>query len=363
MSTKLPYLKSIAIIKLGSIGDVIHTLPVSYILRNNFPNSRIDWIIEKKSLEILKGNTYIDNIIVIDTKSMRQNLFNFDNIKSIKKLLRYFSNINYDIVFDFQGLSKSGLIAYLTGSKKKVGFNPSDCREWLNPFFMDVKAPKVQDKTHVVDKNLNLLKFIGINTYPVNFPLTIHNEDEIPIDNFFKEHNITSNDFIVAIDPSAGWKTKCIDLSLLAKVCDYLELSWSCKVILIWGPGEYDKANKIREESFSKPEILCKTTLKSLAAFLKKCNLMISPDTGPLHLAAALGVRCIGIFGPTCPYKNGPYGEDNLVVSKFVDCAPCYKRKCDDIKCINSIKFDDITEKIDFALKHLKKRGDDYVDR
>jgi heptosyltransferase I len=346
-------INKIGIIKLGSIGDIIHTLPVSYILRKNFPDAKIDWIVERKSLEILTGNRYIDNIVVIDTKAWRKYPFGKTTIKAVIGLWQYFKEASYDVVFDFQGLIKSGIISYLTKAPVRVGFDPKECREKLNHVFMSLNATIAGEKAHVIQKNLNILKTIDLDVYEVEFPFTLSNGDEKPILQFFQENDLSDNDIIAAVDPSAGWITKCIELELLAKVVDYLALSKGCKVVLMWGPGEQDKALKIREKSLSNPLILCQTNLKNLAAFLKRCNLMISPDTGPMHLAAALGVKCIGIYGPSCPFKNGPFGENNLFVSRFVDCSPCYKRKCDDLKCMKTITFDDIKEKIDIAFNNL----------
>jgi len=348
---RLDDIQKIGIIKLGSIGDIIHTLPSAYALRKHFPHARIDWIVEKKSVEILTGNKLIDNIIVIDTKSWRKKPLGKDTLKSIRQFLKYFKKSSYDLVLDFQGLIKSGLVAFLSGAPVRIGFNRKDCRESLNSVFSNTRAPLAGAKTHVVDKNLNLLKLIGVDTSHVEFPVFSRNGDELPIDDFFRKHNLTSEDFIAVIDPSAGWETKCIAQKLLAKVSDYLKDEYDCKVVLMWGPGEYEKAEEIQNISESKPLILCETTLKSLASFLRRCKLMISPDTGPLHLAAALDVQCIGIYGPTCPFKNGPYGKNNLYVSRFVDCAPCYKRDCDDLRCMETITFEDIKEKIDIAMK------------
>lgn len=350
-SMKLNDIKRIGIVKLGSIGDIIHTLPAAYSLRVNFPNAQIDWIIERKSMEILTGNRFINNIIVIDTKAWRKNPLGKRTINSIRSLLNYFKKASYDMVFDFQGLIKSGVIAYLTRSPKRIGFNPEECREGLNRLFMNMISSPTDSKTHVIDKNLNILKSLDLDISSIHFPFSFQNGDERPIDEYFIENKLTKDDFIAVIDPSAGWITKCIDLDLQAKIVDYLTEKYGCKVVIMWGPGEHEKALKIKELSKSNLLILCKTNLKNLASFLRRCDLMISPDTGPMHLAAALSVRCIGIYGPTCPYKNGPYGEEHLFISKFVDCAPCYKRECNDLKCIKTITFDDIKKKIDIALK------------
>ncbi|MBU1627389.1 glycosyltransferase family 9 protein [bacterium] len=346
-------IKKIGIIKLGSIGDIIHTLPAAYILRENYPNARIDWIVEKKSLEVLTGNRYIDNIVVIDTKAWRRNPFAKSTVNAITSLIRFFKDASYDVVFDFQGLIKSGIITYLTKAPKRIGFNPKECREYLNRIFMNMNTSLAGEKNHVVKKNLNLLKTLDIDVSRVEFPFALCNGDEKPIADFFEENSLSKKDFIAAVDPSAGWETKCIDLEILSKVVDYLTLSKGCKVVIMWGPGEHEKALEIKLKCKSNPLVLCKTNLKNLAAFLKRCNLMLSPDTGPMHLAAAFGVKCIGVYGPTCPYKNGPYGDKNLFVSRFVDCSPCYKRTCSDLKCMDSITFEDIKEKIDLAIINI----------
>src|SRR4030042_5596499 len=123
-------IKRIGIIKLGSIGDIIHTLPAAYLLRENYPDARIDWIVEKKALEILTGNRYIDNIVVIDTKAWRRKPFAKSTVNAITHLLHFFKEASYDVVFDFQGLIKSGIITYLTKAPKRIGFNPKECREY-----------------------------------------------------------------------------------------------------------------------------------------------------------------------------------------------------------------------------------------
>ena len=183
------------------------------------------------------GNRCIDNIVIIDTKAWRRKPLSLSTAKSIIGLWQWFKEACSDAVFDFQGLIKSGVITYFTKAPKRVGFNVKECREKLNKIFMNIEASIAGEKAHVVRKNLNVLKAFDLDISHVEFPFALNNGDEKPILKFFEEHNLSKSDFIAAVDPSAGWATKCIDLNLLAKVVDYLALSKGCKVVIMWGTG------------------------------------------------------------------------------------------------------------------------------
>ncbi len=331
----------ILIIKMSSIGDVVHSLPFLEVIRSNFPHSKIDWVVEEAALEILRGHPALDRIIVSRRKTWQKNLKKgfhvFSVAREARKLYKEIRSVKYDIVIDLQGLFRSGLLVGLSRSEKKIGL--SGAREGAGFFYSPVK---VNYEQHAVDRYLQVAEFLGCD-------LSLHQDGRIPVSDRDRENvkallsRIGPNDDrpVVAINPVARWVTKMWDINRMALLAEKLQRELSCRIVFTGSPQDKRLIENVLEHMGEKPLNLSgRTSLKELACLYSRCRLLITADTGPLHIAAAMGCRVMAIFGPTDPIRTGPYGKGHVVVQSGVDCAPCLKRSCESMKCMDLISVD-----------------------
>jgi lipopolysaccharide heptosyltransferase I len=345
-------MERILIVKLSSIGDVVHALPVLRTIRHNLPDSYIAWIVEEKAREMLEGNKDIDKIITINTKRWRKGMslraLNLSKGEAISTLFREILDVintirkeRFDTAIDLQGLIKSGVISYLSGAKTRIGFDSDNCREFLNILFTNKKVSISDEDRHVIDKNLSLLKPFGFKEIKREFFINTSLKDDKYINDFLLKNRINGKP-IIAVNLGAGWKTKEWGIKNYAELCNRIISEVGANIILTWGPGEEDMVKEAADSMAYKPFIAPPTTLKQLVALLRRCSLFIGGDTGPLHMAAALKIPTVAIYGPSDPLRNGPYGDNHFIIHKKIECSGCYKRTCDTIKCLKMISVDEV---------------------
>jgi len=330
----------ILIIKPSSLGDVIHSLPFLKSIKETFQDSSIDWVISKDLKEILEGHPLINKLIVIDKDSWKKLKKLPETVREVSKLIKTLRRSYYDMVIDLQGLLRSGLIAFFSRSSLKIGFE--DAREGSR-FFYDKKVA-VNGMLHAVDKNLEIAKEIrksqGIEhrkqkIEKVEFPLYI---DRIAKENIKRLLGKVNEKEYMVIAPSARWETKRWPLKNFGMLISRL----SVQCVIIGGSEDKQIAQQVMNLSNGKAiNLTGKTNLKELVAIISKAMLAISNDSGPMHIAAALGVPVIAFFGPTDPVKTGPYGwqknKDFKVIRTSIPCSPCFKKRCNDPVCMSDI--------------------------
>ncbi len=323
-------MKSIAIVKLSSLGDVIHALPVAHALRRCFPAARLMWIVEARESPILKGHSDLDGILTVDTRRWRKLIRRGSGVGEVwaelLSLTRMVRGARFDAVIDLQGLVKSGLITALTGATLRVGFARRRCREPLNSLFTNRRVEPSQ--AHVVDQYLSLLEPLGVRDREAVFNVPSNADAERTIDEFLAPEGIKPRDCLIALNPGAGRPSKRWPLSHYRRLAERLSVEAGVRVLLLWGPEERLMAREIGagpgtragypRESVgrvgARPILAPQTTLTELTALLRRCDLMVASDTGPLHLAAALGIPALGLYGPTRSERNGPYGPRCLAI-------------------------------------------------
>lgn len=336
----------ILIVKLGSIGDIVHTLPVLRTLRARFPKAFIAWAVEEKLADLLYENADLDEIIIISTKRWRKNL-SFSTLSEVMETVRNLRERSFDLVFDFQGLIKSGVVSFLTGAKDRAGFSRKDCREKANALFTNRKARPFIQTGHVVDKNLSLLKKLRIDKFATEFSLKSSPEAKASISSFCDSNSDFFQKPIAAINPGVGFPTKQWALDRFAKIADRVFRELNLNILLTWGPGEKEKVEEIASQMEENSLIAPPTTILESIALYQKLDLFIGGDTGPLHICAALGVPTVSIFGPTDPARNGAYGSGHTTAFKKLSCSFCYKRKCPtQNECMMELKEEEVFEAI-----------------
>ncbi len=338
--------KNILIIKPSSIGDIIHALPFLYSIRARYPKARISWLINSGFEDLIKDNPELDEIILFERKRWG----GFDNIgykfKGLTEFLRELRRKQFDLVIDLQGLFRSGIITYLSGAAHRVGF--ANARE-LSPIFYNYKISHPSIEMHAVDRYLLIAKELGAGISKIDFKINIPKKENEYVSGLI---NRIKKRPLIAINPSARWETKMWPLKRYAKLADAIADKLKAQTVLIGSREDEDRINELLSMTKSKPVNLCgRTSLLQLAALLKRAALLITNDSGPMHIAAAVGTSVAAIFGPTRPVRTGPYGKGHVVLQSSLPCINCLKKKCDDLKCMDAISVDEVFNSVRKVLK------------
>jgi len=298
----------IALVKLSALGDVVHTLPVAAALRAAKPSSRVAWIVERREAALLRGHPALDAVIEVDTRAWRRARGPAAVLAALRALLalrRRLRAERFDVALDAQGLLKSGVIAAATGAPTRIGFGRGWSRERASGLFTTLKVSPPPEAVHVVDQYLALLEPLGIRHPAVTFTLPADAGAEARMDAALAAAGLKPRDRLVVINPGAGRRAKQWPVARFHELARRLAREHGAAVLVVWGPREYDEAQAIAGDDVA---LAPPTDLLELIAVLRRASVVVAGDTGPLHLAAALGVPCVGLYGPTSARRNGPYG-------------------------------------------------------
>ncbi|MEX0979374.1 MAG: glycosyltransferase family 9 protein [Pirellulales bacterium] len=335
----------ILIVRLSAIGDVMHGLPVLNALRDALPRAFISWIVEGAGGKLLAGHKALDELIVIRRKWLKSP----STVLDVRRRLR---GLRLDLAVDLQGLTKSSVAAWLSGARRRIGFDGRDGRElsrWLN------NERIVPTRTHVVDRNLELLAALGVTKPVVRFDL-----EDSPTDVRTAREILAARHLLerfAVINPGAGWPSKLWPASRFASVARYLGRRHSLGSLVVWaGDQERAWAEQIVAGSAGFARLAPATTLRELAAVARQAMLFVSSDTGPLHLAAAVGTPCVGLFGPMPGERNGPYGPAHVTVQKVCLQGNSRERRGAGPESMEAISVDDVCEACERTLARGESR-------
>jgi heptosyltransferase I len=347
--------KSILVIKLGSIGDVLHTLPAVAALRASFPEARIDWLVEKKARVLLEGNPALHSIIEVDTRSWRRTPLSGATRRQMWKVLRDLRSAHYDLAIDFQGLWKSAAFAFFSGARQRLGFDATHLKEPGCRFFYHQRVnPQVKSK-HIIQKNNDLVSACGAKLKEWVFTLPYSEQDEAYVADRLREFEV--HDFVI-VNPGGGWPTKNWPARNYGELSQRIQRQLGLRCLLTWGPGEEPLVLEAREDTAGTiPLATFPTTLLQFIALARRARLFTGGDTGPMHLAAACGTPVVAILGPTDPSRNGPWSPLDEVVYHPLPCGPCYKRSCEvfQTRCLKEISVDEVFEAVARRLKRTEE--------
>jgi len=305
----------IAIIKLSALGDVIHALPVARALRRARPDAELTWIVEAREYALLRDHPDLDRVIPVNTRLWRRLIWRPSGAREVwgkvGRLRTRVRGARFDVALDLQGLVKSGLLTAYTGAGLRIGFSASHCRERLNALFTNRHVTPPPQAVHVVEQYLSLLEPLGLLAGAPEFHLPVRPAAERAMDDFLAEHGLKPRDRLVALNPGAGRSEKRWPVAHFRELAERLGAEAGARLLLLWGPDEVHMAREIATGLSSRAVLAPPTDLDELTALLRRCSVMVAGDTGPLHLAAAVGTPCLGLFGPTRAERNGPYGPRN----------------------------------------------------
>ncbi|MGA9770852.1 MAG: glycosyltransferase family 9 protein [Blastocatellia bacterium] len=329
----------IVIVKLSSIGDVVHALPAVAALRRALPDARISWVVERRASAMLKGSPVIDDLIEIDTRAWRASLLSGATISEVRARLANIrgidSDASVDVAIDFQGLIKSGLVAKATGALRRIGFETRELREPISRFFLTEQI-ETSGVKHVIDKNIALASAVvdlaSFSSPHYEFPISVSAEDE----RYIEEAISNRGGSFAIINPGGGWPTKLWPAARYGLLTDWLHTEHGLVSFITYGPGEESLVQAVAAGSKTGAARPFASTLKQFVALARRAALFVGGDTGPLHLAAASHTPIVGIYGPTSPERNGPFDNRDVTVRRDLWCrADCHRRSCWHWECMD----------------------------
>jgi lipopolysaccharide heptosyltransferase I len=325
---------NILIVKLSAIGDVIHTLPSLSALRGLYPEAHITWVVEEAAADLVKNHPYLDAVLISRRKSWSKYFQRGQFRRPLEEMLTFMKNLrqrHYDLVIDFHGLFKSSIIVFLSGGKRKLGYNSL---QELSGLFLNEKIPEDLNK-HAVERYLDFPRYLDAKINSGRFILPFNKEAETRAQILLDKYNLEDKNFI-AINPVAYWETKLWSNEKFAHLADLINDKLQMKVVFTG--SEKEPIEKITllmtTESIN---LGGATTLLDLAYLYKKARIVITTDSGPMHIAAAVETPVIAIFGPTDPARTGPYGAGHTIIRTDLPCSPCFLKKCSTKKCMEDI--------------------------
>ncbi len=357
-----PHYKRILVIKLIAIGDLVVALPTIKALRKSFPDVYLAMLVTPRVKEVVEGLPYLDKIIYYDILSKDK------GIKGLFKIISLLRKERFDVVIELDHYYRiTSIITFFSGIKNRVGFDlPGQGRRRL----VTIKIPYLVG-VHEVEAFLETAKGIGVDISDKELvEIWTANEDKKYIDKFLKEAEVTNEDFLVGIHPGTGpsatsrrWAPE-----KFGKLADWLIKEKNAKVVFTGANSELELINESVKVMTSKPIIAAgKINLKQFAELCRRYKLFISVDTGPLHIAAAMKTKVIGLYGPNTPLKWGPYGKGHIAIYKNLDCSPCTKQylgqvsKCKSPRCMEEIGVEEVMKAVEKMLldinsnSHFKK--------
>lgn len=331
--------RHILIVKASSLGDILHALPVGAAIKARFPRVRLTWIVEQKAVGVLEGNRHIDELLVSDFTRWKRAPLNRRNAAEFARFARRLRALRPDVAIDLQGLTKSGLITYFSGARVRIGLDAAHRRERWTVVFSNRLVRPDPGEAHVVDQLFRALGPLGIApSGSMEFPLWIGEGDRAAADDFYRRTFGARELPRVALAPGGGWVTKRWDPENYAALGDRLYEATGSPVVILWGPGEEGLVAEVRRRMRRESVAIPPADVKGLLALIAPLDLVVGGDTGPVHMAAALGVPTVGVYGPSDPARNGPYGAGHRTVrAEEVPCLGCYRRTCEVRWCMTAI--------------------------
>ncbi len=326
--------RRILVVRLSSLGDIVHTLPAVHALRTAFPEARLDWLVDVHWAPLVEGNSDVSKVL----------RFVGDSWRGLWSSVSRLRERRYDAAIDFQGLYKSAVLARLAGARERTGFSRSVAREGGAAFFYTRRVTPTA--RHIIEQNLELAAAAGARPTGYRFPLRVAPEAEDYVRRQLAARGVT--DYFV-LCPGGGWRSKCWPAERyghLHRRLMALPALAGWRGVINFGPGERALAEAARLVAGEPEPVLLPLELLQLVALVRGAKFLVGGDSGPLHLAVALGVPVVGLYGPTDPARNGPFSPDDIVVRNARPEETTYKRGGDYAPSMLSITVDQVVEAV-----------------
>jgi heptosyltransferase I len=343
---------NILIVKMSAIGDVIHTLPALTALRRHYPRAKIDWLIEESAVEAVRGHKALDRLLIWRRRSSIEQFHSGNRyafLNEIRRLAKELRAIHYDLVIDFHALLKSSLWVVLARGDRKAGFGRGMEHAEGSYLFLNERVPAISMEVHALDRGLMLLNALGIPADKVVYDFPILEDNEAQARALLEVGGMKSEGPLLSIHPMTLWPTKLWANRRFGEVADRL-IEKGFRVAFTGGAADARSIDEICG-GMKHPVMRLdgRTSLKTLAAVYRLARVVVSTDTGPMHIAAAVGTPVVALFGPTAPWRTGPHGKEHSVLRVELDCSPCFRRRCmtaryETMACMRRLTVDQVVE-------------------
>jgi len=330
----------ILLVRLSALGDIVHALPVLSALRRALPQASIDWLVEENYAAILSiASGLRRRIIVRATRSFQSDdALSFGGAVGYVQAVAHLRAEHYDAAIDLQGLIKSAMWARLSGAARVIGFDAAHLREpQAAALYTETVTPL--DASHVIRKNLSMLQALNTASTAIEMPLT----PNASVETLAAIDAAGGPRSFVVINPGAAWPNKRWPPDRFGALAAALQQRTGLRSLVTWGPSERDLADSVVTASSGAAMLAPPTSVEDLAGLMRDASLVVSGDTGPLHIGAAMGAPLVGLYGPTWPERNGPWDPQDIFISRANVCVCHHKRQClRGSPCINEITLDEV---------------------
>lgn len=330
----------ILIVRMSALGDIVHALPVLAAIKKAMPGAEVDWLVEENYASILSIAHGLRRRVIVRAKQSfaTPDAISFGGIRGYHAAAKYLWNQDYDYALDLQGLIKSALWARISFADNVIGFDAPNLREPQAAMFYSKTVTPV-DATHVIQKNLSILSALDITADAFEMPLTPH----ASADTTAAIETVGGPMKYIVINPGAAWPNKRWPPERFGALAATLYRHSGLRSLVTWGPSEKALANTVAGASEGSATLAPATSVSDLAVLMREAALVVSGDTGPLHIAAAMGTPLVGLYGPTWPERNGPWDPNDVVISRANVCVCHHKRQClRGAPCINEIGLEEV---------------------
>lgn len=324
------------ILRMGALGDIVHTLPAVCALRDSYPRAGIDWLVDEKWAPILDGNPCIDRVITMNRGSWW----------NVKKCVSQLRSSGYDIAIDFQSLYRSAIFGWMSGAPKRFGFDAQYSRESGAAFFYTNAIHP--HGLHKIEHNLELARAAGGHTGQIRFPLPAASKEMEEVKSILARNNVGK---YFVLSPGGGWGAKCWPPERYGELHRAISQEYGWQGVISFGPGEEELAEGARRSAGVPEPIVEMFNLKQLIALLRGASLVVAGDTGPLHLASALGTPVVGLYGPTDPARNGPFSAGDIAVRKARPEETTYRHSRPTSPAMLAISVQDVLDAVERRLR------------
>lgn len=323
-------IKKILCIKPRGIGDIVLSTIILDNLIAHYPKVMIDYLTEHFAKHSVSNNPLVHKVL-----TMKKTEF-------VLKVAWRIRKEKYDVVIDLWSNPRSAQITFLSGVKYRVGYAYRGRKYAYN-----ILGTSGKGDHHSAEHNLELLTPLGANIISKNIHYFLGVLEKIFADDFFTDNKLNEED-VFGIIPAGGWESKRCDKEKWVEICDEVVKKFNCKILVLWGPGDESDAEFIKSKLGVNCLLAPKSSLPQMAALISKCDLIIANDSGPMHIAAALGVKTLGIFGPTNPKAHGPYSQNSdYIIKDDLHCIICNKLICPfQHECMRELKVEVIIKKV-----------------
>ncbi|HLL89869.1 MAG TPA: lipopolysaccharide heptosyltransferase I [Tepidisphaeraceae bacterium] len=326
--------RKVLIIKPSAVGDVVHALPVLNLVRRRWPRAHVAWLVTPACAGLLDRHPQLNDVILFDRKRLGGSWRSPAAFKELLAFGRSLRERNFDLVIDLQGLFRSGWLAHQTGAPRRVGF--ARAREAAWAFYTHQVAVHTPEQ-HALDRYLTVAEALGCGRGPVAFPFATDDADRRAVAPLLPGGGTKPYAVLV---PGTNWATKRWPVQRFAQVAQAMNERFGLATVLTGAPSDAAVAQAILADA----NLVGRTTLRQLCAIIEGAALVVANDSGPMHIAAALGRPLVSVFGPTNPVRTGPYNRPDSVVRLDIPCSPCSSRACSHTSCLHWLGVEPVLE-------------------